>query len=1022
MGGINEDFVIANLICHAGGAGIRNRSSIVCDGFAGCFIGDTASIHHALHFRTVSNLGGYRFTGCIDKFTCIIGDSAVLCGIGDIICILFDGGLIIPLFYTHQDFLEVLSDVGLIQDFAAVILKRNLGVCSIRSAVFHIGLISFYNRIGNFILVIRILGQYTGCCIFRVVPFVIQCLADFVGPHFDSGTGIIIGYIFFPAVFIKGGFRSPGNALVHFQVLGSHIASVDFGVVVFIQSALQRIGIEFARNFQIFGGQFARYIGVPIHMECFRFDVFHTGQLALFQGCRAVGDFGPLQGSRSRYVFRRHIAGESTIFGTEVAGESAVLGTEITGERCIFRSDIAAEGCVFGVKIALGLDRSGPGIQAGHGGIATGVYREFAVGPFNLAVGAHGCLGCVKGIPAGVDTVFIHHRAVCTNLDSIFVQGDLVVLALVQDHFLGIGLGGGHVALGVNGSGVLLQNIVIAQAQSAIDSFHQFRICCHTGRSFCRNLIIQCRIGCCPFLGFLEICIVQSSESISHVLVDGIESIYHILVDLLNHLVLGFICSKAVGRFLCQGGVQVGHVFANGVGCFHDGPILNCSVILAHILVRCLFFQIFLHIGDPGIQRCIAGFTSSRFRIQVILQLIRGFVDRIGFVGNPFIQFVVSCFAGCFFSSYLPIGVSGRFFFHRIHFAVGFGLGVDIRSIGFRCHCIRIGLYLGIENRKVRTNAIGLDHIVSGLRRIIINSFCFYFPCYLCITGSGDIPGGNRTGSQLATNLHIFDSLVFFGPYNQIAILGNMQSRICFILSQLIVNCRISCFTACHFVVVGSSQRCNAIGCVLVHLLDDCILCFISTDPGGSFFGQGGVQVGHVFADGVGCFHDGPILYGGIILAHILVRSLFFQIFLHIGDPGIQFLIAGFDFIMDSVGFVRDAFVQFIIFSFPGCSFSGIRLFQISHGVFPFPCFFINSIRIGFNLCIQAAQVFPYRIILFDISSVFGSLVGHTVRSHFTCYSYITRRSDITGRNASGSQFSTDFHIFDCLIFFSAYN
>ena len=366
---------------------------------------------------------------------------------------------------------------------------------------------------------------------------------------------------------------------------------MDFGVVVFIQSALQRIGIEFARNFQIFGGQFARYIGVPIHMECFRFDVFHTGQLALFQGCRAVGDFGPLQGSRSRYVFRRHIA-----------GESAVLGTEITGERCIFRSDIAAEGCVFGVKIALGLDRSGPGIQAGHGGIATGVYREFAVGPFNLAVGAHGCLGCVKSVAAGVDAVCIHHAAVGANLDSLIVQGNLVVLALVQNHFLGIGLGGGHVALGVNGSGVLLQNIVVAQAQSAIDGFHQFRICCHTGRSFCRNLIIQYRIGCCPFLGFLEICIVQSSESISHVLVDGIEPIYHILVDLLNYLVLGFICSKAVGRFLCQGGVQVGHVFADGLVSFHDGPILNCCVVLTYIGIRCLFFQIFFHIGNPGVQ------------------------------------------------------------------------------------------------------------------------------------------------------------------------------------------------------------------------------------------------------------------------------------------------------------------------------------------------------------------------------------------------------------------------------------
>ena len=223
---------------------------------------------------------------------------------------------------------------------------------------------------------------------------------------------------------------------------------------------------------------------------------------------------------------------------------------------------------------------------------------------------------------------------------------------------------------------------------------------------------------------------------------------------------------------------------------------------------------------------------------------------------------------------------------------------------------------------------------------------------------------------------------------------------------------------------------------ILVDLLDNFVLGLVRTEPGCGFAGQGGVQVGHVFADGLIGFHDGPILNCCVVLAYIGIRCLFFQIFFYIGNPGIQRRIRSFTSVrfriqvtlqfirrfVNLIGFVRDAFIQFIIFSFTGCSFSGIRLFQISHGVFPFPCFFINSIRIGFNLCIQAAQVFPYRIVLFDISSVFGSLVGHTVRSHFTCYSYITRRSDTTGRNASGSQFSTDFHIFDCLIFFSAYN
>ena len=313
-------------------------------------------------------------------------------------------------------------------------------------------------------------------------------------------------------------------------------------------------------------------------------------------------------------------------------------------------------------------------------------------------------------------------------------------------------------------------------------------------------------------------------------------------------------------------------------------------------------------VRNPFIQFIVFSFTSRSFVINIGLQLIRGFVDRIGFVGNPFIQFVVFSFTS-------------------------------------RSFVINIGLQL--------------------------------------IRGFVDRIGFVRN------------------PFIQFV---------------------VSCFTACHFVVVGSSQRCNAIGCVLVHLLDDCILGLVSPDPGCCFLCQGGVQVGHVFADGLVSFHDGPILNCCVVLAYIGIRCLFFQIFFYICNPVIQHFIASFDFIMDSVGFVRDAFVQFIIFSFTGCSFSGIRLFQISHGVFPFPCFFINSIRIGFGLCIQADQVIPYRIILFDISSVFGSIVGHTIRSHFTCYSHITSSGDIASRKTSRFKFSTDFHISDCLIFFSTHN
>ena len=157
----------------------------------------------------------------------------------------------------------------------------------------------------------------------------------------------------------------------------------------------------------------------------------------------------------------------------------------------------------------------------------------------------------------------------------------------------------------------------------------------------------------------------------------------------------------------------------------------------------------------------------------------------------------------------------------------------------------------------------------------------------------------------------------------------------------------VSCFTACHFVVVGSSQRCNAIGCVLVHLLDDCILGFVSPDPGGGFFGQSSVQVGDVFANGVGRFHNGPILYGRISLAYIIIRCLFFQILLHIGDPGIQRRIGR----LTSRSFVINIGLQLFI-----------RIFQIGNRIFALSCFFFNGIGIGFGLRIEGNDIFAYRI------------------------------------------------------------
>ena len=122
---------------------------------------------------------------------------------------------------------------------------------------------------------------------------------------------------------------------------------------------------------------------------------------------------------------------------------------------------------------------------------------------------------------------------------------------------------------------------------------------------------------------------------------------------------------------------------------------------------------------------------------------------------------------------------------------------------------------------------------------------------------------------------------------------------------------------------------------VVVHLLDDLILGRISPQPVSRFFGQSRIQFGHIVADSVGGFHDGSILYGGIILAHIGIRSFLLQRFLHIGDPGIQSRIGSFT----GSSFIINIGLQLFI-----------RIFQISNRIFALTCFFLNGIGIGFNL------------------------------------------------------------------------
>ena len=138
---------------------------------------------------------------------------------------------------------------------------------------------------------------------------------------------------------------------------------------------------------------------------------------------------------------------------------------------------------------------------------------------------------------------------------------------------------------------------------------------------FVRNPFVQFIVFRFPGCSFLGICLVQGSESISHILVDGSDTLHQIVIDSLDHLVLSCISTDPGGGFLGQSSIQVGYILTDGLICFDDGSVLYGGISFTHIILGSLFFQIFLHIGDASIQ-------FSRFAIRSVFGI--NFYRRTG--------------------------------------------------------------------------------------------------------------------------------------------------------------------------------------------------------------------------------------------------------------------------------------------------------------------------------------------------------------------------------------------------------
>ena len=149
---------------------------------------------------------------------------------------------------------------------------------------------------------------------------------------------------------------------------------------------------------------------------------------------------------------------------------------------------------------------------------------------------------------------------------------------------------------------------------------------------FVRDAFIQFIIFSFTGCSFIGTCLVQGSESISHVLVDSVDACYQVIINLLNHLVLGCICADAGSRFIIQALSQCGHIFADFLIRFHDTGILYRCISLAHIIIPGFLQYIVLNGSNAVIQGLIAGFPGGFLGINSCLAVSNIFYKPTGAV------------------------------------------------------------------------------------------------------------------------------------------------------------------------------------------------------------------------------------------------------------------------------------------------------------------------------------------------------------------------------------------------------
>ena len=187
----------------------------------------------------------------IESFIAQVGGGVVLsigCGTLDARFCLFRTGqnIAVAIFNFLQNLLHVLGDVRIVAIFSILAGNYRAGFAGGLGGYIVIS-IFIDNAVSNFILAIRILGQYTGRFIFRVVACIGQGLADFICRHAALADRIIIFRPCIAAVFIEGrctGFGFPRHR-IHLPIHGLRLAAGNGGVVnIWNHRAGKSLGIK----------------------------------------------------------------------------------------------------------------------------------------------------------------------------------------------------------------------------------------------------------------------------------------------------------------------------------------------------------------------------------------------------------------------------------------------------------------------------------------------------------------------------------------------------------------------------------------------------------------------------------------------------------------------------------------------------------------------------------------------------------------------------------------------------------